>query len=528
MSTHRNTVILSEGSRLHASRSRRTRQPTSSRTSFGPFHPRALLCLLLLLLALPARAHVGNKDVFETITAGPYKFFVTIRTPLVVPGVATLEVRSVGAPVTSLTITPLMLTGEASQHPPTPDAMKPSAADPAFYTGSLWLMGSGSWQIRFAIDGPSGPMAASVPVAAAPIAVLHMQRPLGILLAILGLILILGIVGITAAAVRESRLAPGLQADAPRKRRSLLAAALALVLSIVAVYWAGRWWNFEAADYASNVYQASDLRATLTGDKLDLTIGDPIPATKDKPATWEPVKLSRLLLDHGHLMHLYAIRYPQMDAVFHLHPEPASDKSLSINLPPMPPGTYKLFADIVYHSGFPETETADLTIPANLPSVPLSAEDAYAAPPPLSSGELGPSWKLPDGYTMVFDRPATITATTGYSFRFHLLDPNGNPPTDMQPYLGMAAHAAFVKSDFTAFAHTHPDGSAAMPAMMLAEASTASLDSASTMTMTMPDAPIPSTVEFPYGFPSPGRYRIFIQMKHSNTVETGVFDVEVH
>ena len=39
---------------------------------------------------------------------------------------------------------------------------------------------------------------------------------------------------------------------------------------------------------------------------------------------------------------------------------------------------------------------------------------------------------------------------------------------------------------------------------------------------------IPPTVEFPYGFPSPGRYRIFIQMKHANTVETGVFDADVH
>jgi len=39
---------------------------------------------------------------------------------------------------------------------------------------------------------------------------------------------------------------------------------------------------------------------------------------------------------------------------------------------------------------------------------------------------------------------------------------------------------------------------------------------------------IPPVVEFPYGFPSPGRYRIFIQMKHGSTVETGVFDAEVH
>ena len=38
---------------------------------------------------------------------------------------------------------------------------------------------------------------------------------------------------------------------------------------------------------------------------------------------------------------------------------------------------------------------------------------------------------------------------------------------------------------------------------------------------------ISPTVEFPYGFPSAGRYRIFIQMKHGNTVETGVFDEDV-
>ena len=201
---------------------------------------RSILRNLLLLLAaaalvVPADAHVGNKDVFETITAGPYKFFVTIRTPTVIPGVAIIEVRSTGAPVSSLTITPLMLTGEASHHPPTPDALKPSTADPNFYTGSLWLMGSGSWQVRFGISGAAGPAAASVPVPAAPTALLRMQRPLGILLGILGIILVLGIVGIVTAAVRESRLAPGLQPDAPRRRRAAIAGVLSLAIAIFAV-----------------------------------------------------------------------------------------------------------------------------------------------------------------------------------------------------------------------------------------------------------------------------------------------------
>jgi hypothetical protein len=501
-----------------------------------PLFRNLLLLLAAIALVVPAQAHVGNKDVFQTISAGPYKFFVTIRTPTVIPGVAILKVRSTGAPVTSLTITPLMLTGEASKHPPTPDPLKPSTADPTFYTGSLWLMGSGSWQVRFGINGAAGPAAASVPVPAAPTALLRMQRPLGILLGLLGLLLLLGLVGIAAAAVRESRLTPGLQPDAPRRRRAALAAALTLLVALVAVYWGGRWWDVEAADYAADLYHASDLRTSLTGDHLTLRIGDPDPQSA---GGWKPLKTAYLLLDHDHLMHLYAIREPQMDAVFHLHPAPSGSTDLALNLPAMPPGTYKLFGDIVYRSGFPETEVATLTIPTALPSVPLSPEDASAAPPPLSAGDLGPSYQLPDGYTMVFDRPSTLTANTAYTLRFHLLDPTGKPASDMQLYLGMPGHAAFVKSDFTTFAHTHPDGSAAMPAVMLANASTAASSPATsniTDGMAMPgmsmtatsSAPLSPTVEFPYGFPSPGRYRIFIQMKHAQTVETGVFDAEVH
>ena len=106
-----------------------------------------------LLLATPVHAHVGSKDVFETITAGPYKLFVTVRPPTIIPGVATVEVRSYGAPVGSLTDTPMLLTGEASKHPPTPDTMTRSQADSQFFTGQLWIMESGSWQVRFGING---------------------------------------------------------------------------------------------------------------------------------------------------------------------------------------------------------------------------------------------------------------------------------------------------------------------------------------------------------------------------------------
>ena len=485
---------------------------------------RLLACLaLLLLLPRPAGAHVGNKDVFEQLTLGPYTLFITIRPPVVIPGVAGVEVRTSGPAIASLDITPMPLTGEASKHPPTADAMQPSAADPAFYTGSIWLMRSGSMQVRFHLNGAAGQQTGAVPVPAVPLAILPMQRPLGTLLAVLGLVLAIGMAGIVAAAVREARLAPRLEPDAPRLHSARVASIVAFAAVGALIAAGGYWWHVDAAGYAEDIYRPSELRTTLNGNTLKLVIGDPDPKKRDG---WKPLHNDDMLLDHGHLMHLYAIRFPEMDAAFHLHPTPAGDVGLTDQLPNMPPGTYKLFADIVYTNGFPETETATLTIPPSMSTAPLGPEDASAAPTPLTSGELGPSYKLPDGYRMTWDRPSTITSGTGYGFRFTLLDPTGKPATDMQPYLGMAGHAAFVKTDGSAFAHTHPEGSAAMPAMMLAN------PDASTMpAMDMPGMPaaetLSPTVSFPYGFPSPGRYRIFIQMKHGTTVETGVFDTEV-
>jgi len=508
------------------------------------------LCLFPLIAALcftpAAQAHVGSKDVFEQVSAGPYQLFVTIRPPNVIPGVATVEVRTSGGVVQAMEITPIPLTGEASKHPPAPDSMQRSTVDPAFFTGSLWLMAQGSWQVRFALDGAAGKATASVPVPAIPLSILPLSLPLALLLGFLGVTLVLGVGGIVAAAVREARLDPGLEATPTRRGRALLASRIALALAILAVAGGGYWWHTEAAAYALGLYQPLALTPTIVltpgAATLDLDVAsyDPVDGASTSRSASRARRNDDLLADHGHLMHLYAIHEPGMDAAFHLHPTLVSAGHLRIGLPSaMPPGTYKLYADIVHANGFPETLTATLNVPPNLPSTPLASEDASAMPPALTQGDLGPVYKIPDGYSMVWDRPVALTAGTAYAFRFQLLDAQGHPAGDMRSYLGMAGHAAFVKADGTTFAHTHPEGSAAMPAVMLAnEANTedslgpmpgmdmATSDSALPSPIATPP-PIPSTVDFPYGFPSPGRYRIFIQMKHGSTVETGVFDAEV-
>ena len=97
---------------------------------------------------------------------------------------------------------------------------------------------------------------------------------MGLMLGGLGLLLAAGIAGIVAAAsVRESRLQPGVRPDRERRRRALLAGGVALGLVTVAVWLGGKWWNVEAADYASYVYRPLSLTPSLHGSMLDLNIG---------------------------------------------------------------------------------------------------------------------------------------------------------------------------------------------------------------------------------------------------------------
>jgi hypothetical protein len=199
--------------------------------------------------------------------------------------------------------------------------------------------------------------------------------------------------------------------------------------------------------------------------------------------------------------------------VFHLHPTLVGPGNFRVTLPEMPGGHYKLYGDVVHATGFPETLLATVDVPVGMAGTKLDADAASASPTSLGKGELGRSYKLPDGYTMRWDGPESLTAGVASLFRFSLLDGAGKLSAEMEPYLGMAGHAAFVKTDGTVFAHTHPEGSVAMADLMLAGQ--------------MGSTEVGPEVAFPYGFPSAGLYRIFVQMKHDGVVETGVFDAVV-
>ena len=474
-----------------------------------------LLPITLLAAALPLWAHVGSPDVFFKGSAGPYSLLVTIRPPQVVPGVAEIEIRSESADVRQIRVVPLRLGYAGSQFAPVPDLARPSRDDPQFFTGALWLMTSGSWEVRIDADGARGSGRLAVPVPAVATRVAGMQKAIAIALIPLGLVLSIGLVSIAGAAVRDAMLEPGKQPDAVRRRCARIVMTVTGAIVIGALWFGNNWWGSEAGSYARIVFKPLRLKTSLqSGDRLQLALEDP---------GWLNRSTDDLLPDHGHLMHLYVIRIPEMDLVWHLHPERTADDNFEQRLPAMPAGRYALFGDIVHADGLAETATAVIDLP-QIAGNPLTGDDAGGSGPPLAGRDFTRlASPLAGGYKMVWDRgDAALRAKRPYEFRFRLEDDRGRPAEGVELYMGMLGHAAFVSADRTVFAHVHPSGSVPMPAIQLAQP-----ENPHDGHMMMMQAALPAAVSFPYGFPKPGSYRIFVQMKRAGQIATGVFDAQV-
>src|SRR5580704_4944939 len=231
------------------------------------------------------------------------------------------------------------------------------------------------------------------------------------------------------------------------------------------------WWKSAAAALSDRmIYKAPELFVSLVpGDQMLLRIGDSKWHTR-RPET----VATALMLDHGHLMHLFLIRTPQMDRFYHLHPTADKGGVFLDDLPPIAAGHYQVFADIVRVSGFPDTLSAEIDIPETT-GKPLAGDDSTVAAAPISLAPNGTTGNLvsalADGMRMVWERqPGVLPANQLLWFKFRLEDANGKPADHIEPYMGMAGHAEFVRSDLTVFAHVHPDGSVPMAAVELADA----------------------------------------------------------
>jgi hypothetical protein len=426
--------------------------------------------------------HVGSPDVFYEGSAGPYPLFVSIRTPPVVPGVATIEIRASSA-LEDVSVVPMRLSGPGSKLPPTPDHAERSAADPHFFTANLWIMERGAMQVRVKARGPNGGGELAVPVPSVATRVLPMTKELGGLL--FGLMVLLGVaaISITSSFAREALLEPGAEPDARDRRRGLIAGAIAVAVVGALIIGGRAWWKLDDDEYAQSVYTPPIAEAKVEAGRLELR---------------HRLLKQDVLPDHGHPMHLFVVR-ESFDEVFHLHPERDGD-AFAVTLPTVRGGKYRLFADIVTQGGFPITFTSTVELPAG-------------EGPALSGDDSGWNDAMQSG--LKWTEPARpLRSGVASAFRFE-------SPGELEPYMGMAGHAVFIRKDFGVFAHVHPIGSVAMPALELANES---LGGPSPHAGHVMDGPLPPVVSFPYGVPSPGDYRVFVQVKRNGQIETGVFD----
>jgi len=481
----------------------------------------------LLVLAIASMAHVGSPDTFFAGKAGPYDVRVSVRLPGVIPGRAQIAVRLVGVSKPQdhhVTVRAGQWNVGLNGAPP-PENAAPVPGDPELYAAELWFMTASSYQMAVAVDGPSGKGSVLVPVVALATAERPMPPWLGAVLAALGVFLTAGLLTIIGSAVRESVLPPGVEPDDVRRRRARIGVAVMAILAGLALWGGNRWWNAEASSYSRFILYrpfASNATVARQGDRrtLTLSIRDPRWSVRPDPAS----RYNALLPDHGKLMHLFLVREPALDALAHLHPIARTREALDFDadVPPLPPGRYRVYGDIVHESGYAQTlvSSVELTDAGTAAGAATDADDSWFSGGGTAEAATA-TFDLGDGTRLEWQRgDRAIDAGVERDLRFLVRDASGAPAT-VEPYMGMAAHVVIASRDASVFAHLHPSGSISMAAMQkFAGAAAADPHAGHAM-------PVESAVAIPYAFPNAGPFRIFVQVKRGGAVKTAAFDVDI-
>lgn len=493
---------------------------------------RALRAVLPVLALLVFSGHVGDNNTYFVGEAGPWDVQVVVRHPGVVPGLADITVRVADGTPSSVTVR-LVQTSLGLEGAPRPDVAEPVPGQPGLYAAQLWFMTLGAYVVYVEIDGDRGAGAASVPVASTATRTLPMGASLGAVLAGLGLFLAVGLLTIVRAAVGESTVPPGEAIPARRRRRGWAAVGVAAVLLALVVTGGRAWWNAEASAYRGILFVPLDLHVTAEVDQGINVLGIQLADRNWLNQTWSP-----LVPDHGKLMHGFLVKEDQ-SAFAHVHPEPLGSGRFRLVAPPLPAGRYTFYGDIVHESGFAQTLVTELemgapsacTARAVDPTDPTAPAVLRICPEPdrddsYWTGDVaeGADYVFDDGVRIRWENLGAFRAGEEQLLRFSVRGAD-DAPLAVQPYMGMAAHAAVQRDDRGVFVHLHPTGSVSTAAQSAA-ATRAGLDAGGAphrMAMGAPDG----NVSLLYAFPEPGTYRLWLQVMTPGGVRTAAWTVPV-
>ena len=489
----------------------------------APRRVREAICVAAL--SLLAMAHIGTNDAITDGMAGPYPVRVVVRPAGVVPGRAQVAVRVLAGDPRSVVVRAVP-TRLGPQNAPAGDSAKLVAGEKGLYATDVWLMTSGSYSVSVDVDGSQGHGTIVVPVTSIATKRLGMPRGIGIALSVLGVLLIAGVLTIVRAATREALVPEGAVPGPDDRSRARVGVAIATAVLLIACLGGFQWWQAEDARYRLSLFTPIAATAHVTSAdarRLRIDITDSL-WRADPPA---------IVPDHGKIAHLFLVREHSMETLAHLHPVRSTPASFETPLPELAAGRYLVFLDVVSESGRSHTITTGFDQPSSgVRGGALDPDDSFMvagaiAPSPSAVGAL--TSPLNSGMTMTWDRAGELTAGPELTIRILVRDASGKPVT-LEPYLGMTGHAVVVRDDAGVFVHLHPMGTVSVAAESLATSRWVSGGGTSASSIApahIPDTATDGLVRFPFAFPSPGRYRIWVQVRVRGVIETGVFDTVV-
>ncbi|WP_449596601.1 hypothetical protein [Nocardia testacea] len=185
---------------------------------------------------------------------------------------------------------------------------------------------------------------------------------------------------------------------------------------------------------------------------------------------------------HDRDLHLIVVRRELTD-FWHVHPELGADGVWSVRLDLPEAGSYRVFADIAPRAlGKTLTLGADLAVAGRYAPRPVPAATRTA---------------VVDGYEVRLD--GDLVPGAGRLLTLSVRK-DGEPVTDLQPYLAAYGHLVILRAGDLAYIHVHPNG-----------------EPGDGVTAPGPD------VAFHTAVPGPGTYRLFLDFRHGDVVRTAAF-----